>query len=49
MIAQPAIRYAGIFGTLKQKCTPIPVNDIWIAAVTCIFFIIEVLPFNQAR
>lgn len=33
MTEQTAILYAGIFGTLKRKGTPIPINDIWIAAV----------------
>jgi predicted nucleic acid-binding protein len=34
MTEQTAILYAEIFGTLKRKGTPIPINDIWIAAVT---------------
>lgn len=29
---QTAIFYAEIFGTLQRKGTPIPLNDIWIAA-----------------
>lgn len=33
MTEQTAILYAEIFGTLKNKGTPIPINDIWIAAV----------------
>ena len=59
MTEQTAILYAEIFGTLKRKGTPIPINDIWIAAVTldqgAILFSrdehfthIEGLPFNLA-
>jgi len=29
---QTAILYAEIFGTLQRKGTPIPLNDVWIAA-----------------
>jgi len=29
---QTAILYAEIFGTLRRKGTPIPLNDVWIAA-----------------
>jgi tRNA(fMet)-specific endonuclease VapC len=32
MTEQTAILYAEIFGTLQRKGTPIPLNDIWIAA-----------------
>ncbi len=59
MTEQTAILYAEIFGTLKSKGTPIPVNDIWIAAVTLEqgailfsrdehFYRIEGLPLNLA-
>lgn len=34
MTEQTAILYAEIFGTLKNKGTPIPINDVWIAAVS---------------
>lgn len=33
MTEQTAILYAELFGTLKRKGTPIPINDVWIAAV----------------
>ncbi|HNY18200.1 MAG TPA: type II toxin-antitoxin system VapC family toxin [Treponemataceae bacterium] len=33
MTEQTAILYAEIFGTLKRKGSPIPINDVWIAAV----------------
>lgn len=33
MMEQTAILYSEIFGNLKNKGTPIPVNDVWIAAV----------------
>ena len=31
---QTALFYAQVFSTLKQKGTPIPLNDVWIAACT---------------
>lgn len=34
MTEQTSILYAELFGTLKRKGTPIPLNDIWIAAVS---------------
>lgn len=59
MTEQTAILYAEIFGTLKRKGTPIPINDVWIAAVALEhgailysrdghFATIEGLPLNVA-
>lgn len=59
MTEQTAILYAELFGTLKGKGTPIPINDVWIAAVAleqgailysrdAHFALIEGLPLNLA-
>jgi tRNA(fMet)-specific endonuclease VapC len=59
MTEQTAILYAEIFGSLKGKGTPIPINDVWIAAITleqgailfsrdAHFSLIEGLPLNLA-
>jgi tRNA(fMet)-specific endonuclease VapC len=59
MTEQTAILYAEAFGTLKAKGTPIPINDVWIAAVSleqgailfsrdAHFSLIEGLPLNLA-
>lgn len=59
MTEQTAILYAEVFGTLKRKGTPIPINDVWIAAVAleqgailysrdANFSLIEGLPLNLA-
>lgn len=57
MTEQTAILYTEIFATLRQKGTPIPINDVWIAAIVleqgailCSrdthFSLIEGLPLN---
>lgn len=59
MSEQTAILYSEIFGTLKGRGTPIPINDVWIAAVAleqgailysrdANFSLIEGLPLNLA-
>jgi len=59
MTEQTAILYSEIFGTLKRKGTPVPINDVWIAAVAlergailysrdAHFSLIDGLPLNLA-